>query len=74
VTAVSNASPLIALARIGHLDLLPEVFERVLISTGVYNQVVIAGARMPGAKQVSEADWIWLLNSQTDSNSMMRTC
>jgi predicted nucleic acid-binding protein len=58
VTAVSNASPLIALARIGHFDLLPSLFERVLVSTEVYNEVVIAGAGMPGARQVSEADWI----------------
>jgi uncharacterized protein len=58
VTVVSNASPLIALARIGHFDLLSKLFERVLISTEVYNEVVIDGAGMPGAKQVSLADWI----------------
>jgi uncharacterized protein len=58
VTAVSDASPLIALARIGHLDLLPKLFERVLISTEVYHEVVIAGAGMPGATQVSQAGWI----------------
>jgi predicted nucleic acid-binding protein len=40
------------------LDLLPNLFERVLVSIEVYNEVVIAGAGVPGAKQVSQADWI----------------
>lgn len=47
MTAVSNASPLIALARIGRLDLLLRLFERVLVSVEAYNEVVIAGAGMP---------------------------
>jgi predicted nucleic acid-binding protein len=49
---------LISLARIGHFDLLPKLFERVLISTEVYNEVVVVGAGMPGANQVSHASWI----------------
>jgi uncharacterized protein len=58
VTAVADSSPLISLARIGHFDLLPKLFERVLISTEVYNEVVVVGAGMPGANQVSHASWI----------------
>jgi len=58
VTVVSNASPLIALARIGYFDLLPKLFGRMLVTPEVYNEVVIAGAGMPGAKEVSRADWI----------------
>ena len=55
---VSNASPLITLARIGHLDSLHKLYDVVHISTEVYNEVVIAGAGMPGASAVSKADWI----------------
>jgi uncharacterized protein len=50
VTPVSNASPLISLARIGHLDLLPKLFERVLIPTEVYNEIVIDGAGKTGSR------------------------
>ncbi len=55
---VSNASPLITLARIGHLDSLHKLYDVVHISTEVYNEVVIAGAGLPGATAVSKADWI----------------
>lgn len=55
---VSNASPLITLARIGHVDLLRRFYDAVYISTEVHNEVVIAGAGLPGAAAVSKADWI----------------
>ena len=55
---VSNASPLIALARIDHLDLVPKLYENIAIPTEVYNEVVIAGAGLPGASQVARAEWI----------------
>jgi predicted nucleic acid-binding protein len=58
VKVVSNASPLISLARIGHLDALHKLYETVNIPTEVYDEVVIAGAGMPGAAAVSKADWI----------------
>ena len=55
---VSDASPLIALARIGHFDLLPKLYGTIVISTEVYNEVVIAGAGLPGAKQAANATWV----------------
>jgi uncharacterized protein len=58
VKVVSNASPLITLARIGYLDALYKLYETVNIPTEVYDEVVIAGAGMPGAAAVSKADWI----------------
>jgi len=33
----------------GHLDSLHKLYELIHISTEVYNEVVIAGAGMPGA-------------------------
>jgi predicted nucleic acid-binding protein len=58
VIAVSDSSPLIALSRIGHLDLLAQLFETVHISMEVYDEVVIVGAGRPGAKSVPLASWI----------------
>ena len=55
---VSNASPLITLARIGHLDYLPGLFELVHISREVHDEIVVAGAGRPGAAGVMRADWI----------------
>jgi len=58
VRAVSNASPLIILARVGYLAGLRQLFRSVHIPEEVYNEVVIAGAGLPGASAVSKADWI----------------
>jgi len=41
--AVSNASPLIILGKLGQLGLLLKVFDQVLIPREVYNEVVING-------------------------------
>jgi predicted nucleic acid-binding protein len=58
VIAVSDASPLIALSRIGCLELLPEIWQRLLVPTEVYEEVVISGADRPGAAEVANARWI----------------
>ena len=55
---VSDASPLIALARIDCLELLPKLYARVLISTEVNDEVTVAGAGLPGAGQIAGASWI----------------
>lgn len=55
---VSNTSPLINLARIGHLNLLPSVFGRLLIPEAVWQEAVIDGEGQPGAKEIRQADWI----------------
>jgi predicted nucleic acid-binding protein len=58
VIAVSDASPLIALARIGRLNLLKSLFGRVLIPDAVYQEVVVSGTGLPGANEVRDAEWI----------------
>lgn len=42
---VSNATPLIYLAKVGKLYLLKELFQTVLIPKSVYNEVVIEGKK-----------------------------
>jgi uncharacterized protein len=58
VTAVADSSPLIILAKLGCFDLLNRLFARVYISREVHDEVVVAGAGLPGAPEVSEAGWI----------------
>jgi len=55
---VADASPLIALARIGRLDLLVAVFGQLLVPDAVWREVVDAGAGKTGATDVADADWI----------------
>lgn len=58
MTIVSNASPLINLARIGKLDLLRELYGKLLIPQAVWQEVVLDGVGQPGAEQVKTSDWI----------------
>ncbi|HEU0015628.1 MAG TPA: DUF3368 domain-containing protein [Longimicrobium sp.] len=55
---VSDSSPLIALATVGHLDLLRELYREVLIPQAV-RQEVVEDARDPAvAQQILDAAWI----------------
>ncbi len=58
MTIVSNASPLINLARIGKLDLLRELYGELTVPEAVWQEVVIDGTGQPGAEQVRPSDWI----------------
>jgi predicted nucleic acid-binding protein len=58
VRIVSNASPLINLARIGKLDLLRQLYGEILLPEAVWHEVVVDGAGQPGANEVEAAAWI----------------
>jgi len=58
VSVVSNASPLINLARIGKLDLLHDLYGELTIPEAVWREVVVEGAGQPGADEVKGATWI----------------
>jgi len=58
MTIISNASPLIALVRIGQLDLLRQLYSEIIIPEAVWREVVVEGADQPGAEAVSSASWI----------------
>lgn len=45
MVVVSNASPLIIMAKLGQLTLLPQLYGRVLIPQTVYEEVVVVGLR-----------------------------
>jgi hypothetical protein len=50
VIVVPDAGPLIYLAGAGHLSLLVRLFDRVVVLASVYDEVVIAGAGLMGAR------------------------
>jgi predicted nucleic acid-binding protein len=55
---VSNTSPIINLAVIGQLNLLRELYDKVIIPQAVYDEIVIEGAGQAGAEEIDELDWI----------------
>ncbi len=55
---VSNATPLIGLAKINHLDLLQDLFGAIIIPQAVYNEVVTHAPNRPGAAEIRQATWI----------------
>ena len=65
MSIVSNASPLINLARIGKLDLLYQLYGKLIVPSAVWQEVVIEGAGQPGADDVKAATWI---RTQTVTN------
>ena len=58
MNVVCDASTLIALARIGQLDILPQVGAQVVIPMAVYEEVVVKGAGKPGSDEIPQASWI----------------
>ena len=58
MTVVSDSSPLIILTKLGCFGFLNRAFPRLLISPEVHYEVVTAGAGLPGASEVSKAEWI----------------
>jgi predicted nucleic acid-binding protein len=58
MSIVSNASPLINLARIGKLSVLQELYGELIIPGAVWQEIVVEGSGQPGADEVKAADWI----------------
>lgn len=58
MSIVSNASPLINLARIGKLDLLHQLYGELIVPEAVWQEVVVEGSGHPGADEVKTAPWI----------------
>ena len=56
---VANSSVLIALCRIGMLNLLHQKFpEGIFIPEAVWHEVVKSGRGQPGSEEVSSSPWI----------------
>jgi predicted nucleic acid-binding protein len=75
VIVVSNSSPLIALARIGRLNLLASFYKRILIPAEVHHEVTVAGRGLPGAEEVRKTHWIEVALQKTPPHpSMIQAC
>ncbi len=61
---VANAGPLIALARIGQFEMLKFLYNQVYIPLAVRDEIVVSGCDRPGAKEVSLASWVHVVNVQ----------
>ena len=70
MTIVSNSSPLIILAKLGHFDFLNKVYPRIFTTTEVHHEVVAAGAGLPGASDVAKAEWIEVRSLRNHTNLM----
>lgn len=68
MTVLSDSSPLITLAKIGRLDLLPQLYETVTITPEVNAEVVVSGAGLAGSSQISAAKWIHVKPVQKPAN------
>lgn len=55
---VADAGPLIALGRIGRLELLLALYGEVVVPGAVWNEIVVAGGERAGAAAVRDARWI----------------
>lgn len=67
---VSDTSPITNLAAIGQLDLLRQLYSRVIIPEAVYNEMVDINKIVPGAVEVKTLSWI---HTQTVINSLQVT-
>jgi len=55
---IADSSPLIGLARIGQLGLLPKLARRIVVPAAVHAEVTAARANAPGAAEVAAQAWI----------------
>ena len=55
---VADSSPLITLAKIAQLDILPQIYRLILITPEVYGEVAVTGAGLAGTAEIAAADWI----------------
>lgn len=67
---VSNASPLVNLARIGRLELLRDLFGEMCVPDAVWEEVVVAGEGQPGAQLLAQARWV--VRRQVQNRSLVQ--
>ena len=67
MSAIVNATPLIALAIVNQLELLSEIFDDVIVPTTVYNEVIGRGLERAGAQHIIQANWLQIVSPKTTS-------
>ncbi len=61
MVVISDSSPLIGLAAIQRLDILPRLFTTVVLPQAVFEEVAVQGKGKPGAEDVRRAEWITVM-------------
>lgn len=56
--AVCNASPVITLAKSGLIHVLDDLFERVVLTKAVVEEILAGGKEYPGARAISDKAWL----------------
>ena len=62
--AVVNATPLIALAIVDRLSLLPQLFSEIIVPQAVYQEVVVSGMNKPGSEALLAAHWLQVVTPE----------
>ena len=60
---IADSSPLIGLARIGQLSLLPKLARRIVLPRAVFAEVTAARGDAPGAAEVAAQTWIEIMEA-----------
>ena len=70
----SNTSPLTNLAAIGQFELLRELFGKIYIAQGVWEELNKGEQRHPGSREVENAPWVYRheVSSQTVTSLLRR--
>jgi uncharacterized protein len=55
---IADSSPLISLAIIEQLDLLPQLYQQILLPPAIWDEVTVQGVGLPGAQAVSQVTWL----------------
>ena len=55
---IADSSPLISLAIVEQLELLPQLYQQVLASPAVWDEVTVQGAGLPGAQVFRQLTWL----------------
>ena len=53
---ISNSSPLVNFTSLGHLHLLHQLYDTIVIPEAVYQEVVVRGRGYPGREAIEQAD------------------
>lgn len=68
MSAIVNATPLIALALLKRLNLLEQIFGEVIVPKAVYDEVIQPGSERPGALAIAQAEWLQVVTPETTSS------
>lgn len=60
---VADSGPIIHLSAVGRLGLLPALYGRVVVPRLVFDEVVVAGAQLPGSSELAAAAWVDVVES-----------